>query len=242
MALSPLETVMAIFSLIIVIIFTTVGIIVASKYRKTKERVYILVGLTWIGIVEAWIPSCIVLIGYFLTNTVVLNPQQYFFIAIVGYPITTMIWMTGFTEILYKDKQKIFQLIFGIFGIIYEIIFISVLITDYNSVGIFQNAVDVSYNPIVALYLIFSLCQILITGIMISIYTIKTGESANIVRGYFLLAAFITLFIGGIIDAALNLNLLGIVLIRLFVISSAIEFYIGFTLPEYIKKIFKVET
>ena len=232
---------MATFSLIIVVIFTMVGITIASKYRKTKERVYILVGLTWIGIIEAWIPSGLVLIGYFFTNGEVLHPQLYFLIAIVGYPITTMIWMTGFTEIVYKEKQRIFQIFFGIFGIIYELLFLSVLFTDYNLIGKFQNAVDVAYRPIVSIYIFISLCQILITGIIIAIYTIKTGVPANKIRGYFLFAAFVTLFIGGLIDAAVSLGLLEAVLVRLFVISSAIEFYFGFVLPDYIKKIFKVE-
>ena len=233
---------MAIFSIVIVVIFTIVGITIASKNRKTKERVYILVGLTWIGIIEAWIPSGIVLIGYFFTNSEVLHPQLYFFIAIVGYPLTTMIWMTGFTEIVYKNKQKIFQIFFGVVGIVYEIIFLSVLFTDYTLIGEFQNAVDVAYNPIVSIYIFISLCQILITGIIIAIYTIKTGIPENRIRGYFLFIAFVTLFIGGLIDAAVTLGLLEIVLVRLFVISSAIEFYFGFVLPDYIKNIFKIES
>ena len=240
--LSPLETVMAIFSLIIVVIFTMVGITIASKYKKTKERVYVLVGLTWIGIIEAWIPSGIVLIGYFFTSSQVLHPQLYFFIAIVGYPVTTMIWMTGFTEIVYKEKQRLFQIFFGIVGILYEILFLSVLFIDYRLIGEFQNVVDVAYNPIVSIYILISLCQILITGIIIAIYTIKTGIPANKIRGYFLFVAFVTLFIGGLVDAAVTLGLLEAVLVRLFVISSAIEFYFGFMLPDYIKKIFKVKS
>ena len=242
MILSPLETVMALFSIIIVVIFTIVGITVASKYKNTNERVYILVGITWIGIVEAWIPSGIVLLGSLFTTGEVLHPQLYFLIAIVGYPITTFIWITGFTEILYKEKQRLFQIIFGIIEVLYEIVFLYILFTNYNSIGEFQNAVDVAYKPFVSLYILLSLCLILFTGLMIAVYSIKTGLPANKLRGYFLFAAFITLFIGGLLDAAVSFDLLGGVLVRLFVISSAIEFYFGFALPDYVKKIFKVES
>ena len=127
MILSFLELVMAIFSVVIVAIFIIVGFEVISVYKKSKERVYLLFGLTWMGIVEAWIPSAIVLIGVLFTNSLILSPTVYFLIAIVGYPITTLIWITAFTDLLYKKQQRLIQLIFGIGEIIFEIVFIYML-------------------------------------------------------------------------------------------------------------------
>jgi len=232
---------MASFSIIIVIIFSLVGVSIALNYRKNKEKVYILFGLTWIGIVEAWIPSGIILIGYIFTNRSILSPQLFFLIAIVGYPASTLIWITAFTELLYKEKQRLIQLIFGIGEGIFEIIFIYLLFTDVNSIGTFKSPVDVSYRPIVAIYIFLSLSIIFTTGLLISIRSIRDEEKANKTRGWFLLAALITLFIGGLLDAISDFDLLGVVLVRLFVISSAIEFYFAFVMPDYIKRILKIE-
>jgi hypothetical protein len=241
MVLTLLEIVMATFSIIIIFIFAIVGIRVALSYKKTKERVYILVGLTWIGIIEAWIPSAIVLIGYLMGNPSILLPQTYFLIAIVGYPITTIIWFTAFTDLLYKHIQKIIQLIVGICETIFELVFIYFLFTDIKTIATFKSPVDVAYGPLVSIYIFICLISILSTGLLISIKSIKGSLPENKIRGYFLFFALITLFIGGLLDAGADLNLLGVVLVRLFVISSAIEFYIAFVLPNFIKRVFKVK-
>ncbi|TFG07010.1 MAG: hypothetical protein EU539_06190 [Promethearchaeota archaeon] len=242
MILSLLEIVMATFSIIIVAIFALVGIEIIKVYKKTNERVYLCFGLTWIGIVEAWIPSAIVLIGFFMTGGSILPPTVYFLIAIAGYPLTTLIWITGFTDILYKNKQKLFQLIFGIGEVLFEIIFLVFLFTDANLIGSFKSPVDVAYAPFVSLYILISLCIILLTGLLISIISIRGGEPENKLRGYLLCAALITLFIGGLLDAAAELDILGVVIVRLLVISSAVEFYCAFVMPDFIKRLFKVET
>ncbi|MBD3340778.1 MAG: hypothetical protein GF353_16845 [Candidatus Lokiarchaeota archaeon] len=240
MILTPIEIIMATFSLIIVTIFSLVGISIALKYRNTNDKVYLLVGLTWIGIIEAWVPSGIVLIGSIITNSLILSKESFLIIAIAGYPLSTFIWITAIAEILYWDKKKLIQIIFGVGGAIYEIVFLSVLFTDVSLIAAFKSPVDVSYQPIVSVYILIALIIILLTGLIISINSIKDNIPQNKLRGYFLLAALTTLFIGGLLDAAADLDLLGIVLVRLFVISSAIEFYFAFVMPNFIKRIFKI--
>jgi hypothetical protein len=242
MELSLLEIIMAIFSLIIVLIFTYVGLLIALKYRKTNDRVYLLVGLTWIGIVEAWIPSGLVLLLSisFMGENEILSPVLYFLIAIVGYPLTTLIWITAFTDLLYKEQQRIIQIIIGIGELIFEIIFLYFIFIDLNQIGRFKTPVDVAYAPFVSAYILISLIIILVTGLMISIKSIRAENPEHKLRGYFLIAALISLFIGGLLDASINVGLLGVIVIRLLVISSAIEFYIAFILPDSIKKLFKI--
>ena len=41
-------------------------------------------------------------------------------------------------------------------------------------------------------------------------------------------------------DAAIDFNLLGVILVRLFVVSASVEFYFGFVLPDYVKRFFKI--
>ena len=51
-------------------------------------------------------------------------------------------------------------------------------------------------------------------------------------RGRFMLIAFISFTIGALFDSAIPMSSLTIVLIRLLLISSAIEYYLGFFFPD----------
>ncbi|MHA1467605.1 MAG: hypothetical protein ACTSP6_05940, partial [Promethearchaeota archaeon] len=55
-------------------------------------------------------------------------------------------------------------------------------------------------------------------------------------RGKFLMAAFISWTFGAIADAIIPLTVITLPIIRIILITSAIEFYIGFVLPDWIKK------
>jgi len=78
----------------------------------------------------------------------------------------------------------------------------------------------------------------LITGLR---FYFKSQNSDNLeikLKGKFLLIGFISFVVGGIIDAAIytteNIALLFIT--RIIFISSAFEFYCGFTLPKWMKR------
>ena len=124
----------------------------------------------------------------------------------------------------------------------YEILFLYVLFTNYHLIADVYSPVDVVLRPIVSIYILFSLCLITATGILISIKSLKTDQPENRLRGYFLLPAFLIFFIGASLDAIGKFDLLGIILVRLLIISSAIFFYFGFVLPDYIKRLFKINT
>ncbi len=54
MSLNTLDTINGIFSILFVGISLLVGLIIFSRYFKYKEKVYLLVGATWIFISEPW--------------------------------------------------------------------------------------------------------------------------------------------------------------------------------------------
>ena len=59
MALNPLDILNGVFSLIFVVISLFIGLVILTRYFKYKERIYFLVGATWIFISEPWWPSCV---------------------------------------------------------------------------------------------------------------------------------------------------------------------------------------
>ncbi|MFX1393497.1 MAG: hypothetical protein ACFFAH_07975 [Promethearchaeota archaeon] len=239
MALTQLQFINGLSSLILVIIFTIVGITIALKYRKTKERMYILFGITWIGVVEAYIAVSVSFIVA-LFNEVGLPEGIYFLIGISLYPLSTLIWITAFTDIVFKDKQRIFQLIFLIIGTIFEIIFFYLLFTSPSSIGKLLSPVDSEFGLIVRIYIIFSLAVILSTGLLIAVVSMRSPTPEIKYRGIFLLITLITFVIGAAFDI-FELDIILLTIIRLIMISSAFEFYIAFVMPKWARSLFLKE-
>jgi len=217
-----------------------VGISIALKYRKTKERTYILFGITWIGVVEAYYAVSISFIVALFNNTG-LSPEIYFLIGIPLYPVSTLIWITAFTDIVFKDKQRIMQIIFIIIGAIFDVIFFFLLFTNPSAIGVLLSPVDSKFGLIVTIYILFSLCVIFLTGILIAIVSIKTNNPEHRLRGIFLLITLITFVVGAGLDT-LELDILALTIIRLIMISSALEFYITFIMPKWVKRVLIKET
>ena len=234
MALTPIEIVNGFLALIWVIISIIIGIIIASRYRKYKQKVLIYVGLSWIGIANGWFPTSI---SFILTLTTGngLTPVIYFFIGNAFIPVTLFIWMIVITELMYKEKQKVILLIFAIIGVLFDIYLFYYLINDPSVIGELQGPVDVQYKSITALYLIFILLTTLVTGLLFAREALKSEKPETRLKGKFLAAAFISYTIGAITDAVVPLNFITLPLIRILLITSAIEFYIGWMLPEMIK-------
>ena len=174
--MEPIEILSGIFSLVIVIIYSIVGLHIASKYREHKQRIFLYVGITWVLIASPWWPSTISFIIASLSGQG-LSPEIYMIIGLVIIPIAVVIWLKAFTDLLYKDKQKIILIIFLIYGIIFEIILFMLLSIDTNLVGA-VHLVDVEYHSFVRIYLLTIIALILITGVMFAKESLKSENPA----------------------------------------------------------------
>ncbi|MFX1393498.1 MAG: hypothetical protein ACFFAH_07980 [Promethearchaeota archaeon] len=241
MVLEPLVILNGTFSIILVSIYALVGIRIALKYRENKEKIYLYFGLTWIGMVEAWYAGSISFI-IALFNDVGLPPEIYFIIGVGFYPIISVIWILAFTELLYKKQQKLLLIIFIIIGFIYEIIFYILLLTDPTLIGVMNGPVDAQYGLLITIYVVLVLAGVLlITGLIIAVRSLKSDIPEHKLRGLFLIIALISFVIGASLDSSMPLTFITLTITRLILISSAFEFYCGFVLPNWIKKIFLKE-
>ena len=84
--------------------------------------------------------------------------------------------------------------------------------------------------------LIDKVTSYLISGINFALKTIELSTPEMELRGKLLLIAFPSFCIGAFLDALIPTNAITLIVFRLILISSAIEFYLGFTLPDFIKK------
>ncbi len=235
--MESIEILNGIFSILFVVISLIVGLTIIIKYREYKQRTLLFFGITWIGITSPWLPSSISFLKALITGTG-LTPSIYFLIGNVAAPIILLIWIQGFTDLKYRDKKKIFIIIYIIIGIAFEIYLIYFILVDPNVIGELSGILDVQYRSVVLIYAIFIVFNLLIPGILIARESLKSEDKELKLKGRFLLAAFISWTIGALMDAALQPNILTLTIARLILISSALEFYTGFLLPERIKKFF----
>jgi len=242
--LTDFEILNGIFSIIFVTISIFVGLKIISKYFEYKHIEFLLVGITWVGIVSPWYPSCISFIialfndGVGLQNT----PEIYFIIGNVLIPFFLISWLIAFTNLLYKNQQKIIVTIALIYCVMFEIGFFYLLITGQSeSIGVMQGAVDVKYERMVRVFLLSIVAIILITGSLFARVSLKSNNPEVRLKGWFLLTAFILFSIGAVFDAAFDLNYITLPIVRIILILSALCFYCGFILPAPVRKFFMKE-
>jgi hypothetical protein len=235
MALSPLQFFNGLSSLILVLIFTYVGIRIVLKYKKTKQVNFIYIGLTWIGVVEAYYSVSVSFIISWFNGIGLFNaPAIYFLIGLTFYPISTLIWVTGFTYFFLEDKRRLLQIIFVIIGVAFEVVFFYFLFTSPTSIGTLLSPVDSQFALLFRLYILFSLAVIFLTGMVIAFHSIKADEIEYKLRGYFLLITLVCFVIGAIFDSSLDLDIIWLTIIRLVLIISAICFYLAFMMPNWL--------
>jgi len=233
MALTNVEIINGTLSFIFVIISTIVGILIISRYPKSKQRTFLFVGLTWIGITSPyWGVSASFLSGILIGKPITL--QLYLLFSISLLPIFFFCWMVAFTDLVAKNQQKIILIIFAIEIIIFEIFFLYFVFTNPSEIGEMQSVVNMRYLSFVRYWVLIHAVLFLITGLLFAIATIRIGTPEMRIKGFFIAIAVISYILGVILDILFPV---GFVLNRIILMSSAIEFYFGFILPFWLRKI-----
>ena len=237
--LSPFEIFYGSFTFASVVISTILGLFIALKYREHKKIELLLVGITWIFLASPYWSDAL----QFLLVTIAdveLNTPLYLFLANAFIAPIHITWAYCFTNLLFKQYKKELLIFFIVESVMFEIAFLIVFFIDPNLIGAQQSAFVVEWAIWVQIYLLFSIALFLITGFLFARASIKSSEDEIKLKGKFLIIAFLTFTIGTIIDviAAESPTEISILLARIFVIVSSVCFYIGFTLPKFIKDIF----
>ena len=237
MALNPLDILNGIFSFMFVVISLVVGFLILLRYFKYKEKVYFLVGATWILISEPWWPSSLSFLVS-LSNGIGLPQTIYFLIGNMLIPLAIAFWLLAFTEFLVTEKRKLILLIFAIISVIFEITFFTLLFINPDLIGYLNPPVDVSYNFFIMIFLLIFILIVVISGFFFARLSLKSDDPEVKLKGKLLVVAYIAFFVGALLDSSIRLNELGIIFVRLILIASAVFWYGGFLLPHWMKKLF----
>lgn len=217
-------------SVIFVVINLFVGLNIMSKYFKFRDKNFIYVGFTWIGISCPYIAAAVsFLIG--LVNGVGLPDQIYFLIGVVITPIFIVLWNLAITDLLIKKYKNKIVLIAALISIILLVVFIYALFFNIGLIGQKQGLSDTEWSTFVKIYFFVLLFYILLTGLAFAWRSLKSEDPVIKVKGRLLAAAFILLVFGGIIDAFLDNPLT-----RVIMMISAILFYFGWIMPAKLKE------
>jgi hypothetical protein len=235
MVLSFIDTLNGVFSVIFVAISLFVGFIILSRYFKYKERVYFLVGATWVLIASPWWPSSLSFL-IALSNDIGITPEIYFLIGNILVPLAVVLWLLAFTEFLYTEKRRLFLSIFTIVGLTFEILFFVLLSLNSDFIGELNGPVDVNYKSFIMIFLIIFLLIVVVTGFLFAHLSLKSEDPEVKLKGKLLVIAYITFSIGALLDSSLPLNEALIIITRLILIISAFCWYGGFLLPKWLKK------
>ena len=235
MELTLTEFLIGLFSLIFILISIFVGVKIISKYSEQKKIEYLLVGITWIGIVFPWFPSAITFLLVIFTD-ILLSPEIRFMLGFGFLPDFLLIWLAAFTEIAYKKMQKKFMTIAFFLCALIQVIFLALLLTDSSLIGEQVGMFHGNFTLFTRIYLLSILLTFFITGIIFAHKSMKLGDPEIKLRGKFLFLPFFFYTVGVILETLLPLTALTAVLTRLIMIFSAFAFYFGFILPESMKK------
>ena len=239
MTLETIDIINGILLLLILAISIFVGIKIITKYFKNNDKVYLFAGTFWILLVCPWYAHSTAFIVALLTGKGI-SPELYFILGNVFIPIGIVIWLVVFTELCYKDKQKIIIGIYFVYAIAFYIFFFYALSSSstLSLIGELQGEMEVQYSRIVVVYYLTVLLTLLISGIIFGLQSMKSENLEVKLRGKLLIVAFLSYVIGIFIDSILDHNVISLILIRILEISSVIEFYAAFIMPKWIKKLF----
>jgi len=226
-------TISAILALVFVSISTLVGILLIAKYFKSKDKTLIYVGLAWIIIVEAWMPSAVNLL-YMLATRVSLSYQIRALIGNLFLPFGLILWTLVFTELVFVKFRKHLLIIFAIFSVVFEIILFYAIFVDISFIIVIpSHDLNMNYEPLWMIFQIILSIITLVSGLAFSWKSIKHDNPEIKLRGKILFIAFTSFLIGallGIVDLPIPGNIV--------MITSSVEFYIGYILPDWIKNRF----
>jgi hypothetical protein len=248
MALEVVDYLQGSFSLIFVIISLIIGITILSKYFEHKNRLLILVGISWIGIANPWMPDSI----SFLMNLIVgysLPTPLYLIIGNCFIPIALLTWLIAYTDMIKKKAQKKVITITVILSILFELAFFAFFFIDITLIGVINpiRPFTVEFGLFITVYLMLVIIVMVVTGVIFAQKSVKSTDREIRLKGKLLRAAFITFTIAAIFDSLLGaifpdptdpLLSVMVVVIRVLLILSALEFYGGFLLPRWMKEIF----
>lgn len=232
--LTQLEFIQGISTLIFVFIAILLGIKICLKYFEYKRREFYLAGLTLILMTAPYYFAVIDFLIIILTG--IPAPVEIIYLGIALVPFASLTWLTLITDLLYNEKQKIILAIVIVQLVAFEVFLLYAILMQPTLILIPFGERYYREAPILIYYYLALMLIFIIAGFFFARGSIKSENKEIRLKGKFILIGIISFIIGAILDIAFEATALTETLARLVQISSFTELYIGFALPNIIKK------
>jgi len=241
MTLEPFDYFNGVVGVISLLVAFYVAFKILKRAHELRRREFLMVGITGLFMSEPWWPSITSFLLEVFIGIRLPNPVAHV-IGIVFQPIGIFTWLVAFTDLVYKVQQKTILVLFIIYSCIFEIAFFIVFLHDPPLEGTFYG---ITSALIPMAFMATFLLIILITGLLFARESIKADEPEIRMKGKLLACGIILFCIATSIDSIillLNLFLVIQPITRIILILSSLSFYGGFLLPDWMKKIFKINS
>ncbi len=172
----------------------------------------------------------------YLFNGVGISIFWYILITFSFISLVIIVWLVALNDLTRIKKFKVLIGAFIIYAIIFEVLILYFLFTDISVLGVLTDPVNIDLGSFLIVYLLLDLVIFVISGFYFAFKSLQSEKPEIKLKGKFLLLAFLIYLIGAAIETVLSFPPF-----RLILIVSAIMFYIGFMMPEMIKKRFLKE-
>lgn len=231
----PVSLESGLISIIALTIITLIGIKALSKYFTYKNKNLLYIGLSLILIWSPWWPSSISFVLYLFTTSG-LSYLLYIFIGNFLLPFSVLFWLFFILDVfkVEEKKRKLSLFLYSAYIVIFEI-FIIYWVFNPDQLGGLRNALVPNYGLQLYSLILISVALMIITGLLLSLDMLKAKQPELRLKGYFLLVAFILMLVGIMLEIFTFGNV-WLLLSRIIIVIAVILVYIGFLLPEKIKK------
>ena len=213
---------------------------VLYKAIKLKQKMLYIFFLTLLFTPTSWYPSQIGYI-YWLFTQEALTYQTYVLMGTLGIPVAMLSWLYIYLTTIKTPLKKLVLSVYGIISIVFYVFLLYFLLIApgapiQNLIAMEKGPLDVDYQGIVLLYMIISVFTGVISGIHFSIVSMRSDSKLILWKGRFLLMSFIAFGIGAFGDAIITL-----LIFRVLLLISSVLFYIGFIMPNWMKRILSLK-
>jgi hypothetical protein len=194
--------------------------------------------MSWIALAIPWSAVAIHFLMLILFD-MPLQEEIFFFIICGIIPFTQISWIMAyaeFTSMTKRSKIKLLVICLSI-SITFELIFLYILFNDTSLIGIREGPIHIKFTLFGSVYLTIMAAIFEIVGVFFVRESLKLDDPEVRLKAKFLIIAFILFFIGCIPETIImdiSITVIG----RIILILSALSFYCGFVLPNFIKERF----
>ncbi len=240
MPLEPVDYVNGVMSSISFSVSIFVVFLILYKYTKFKNKQLIYIAISMFGIM--WTYSSTVASFFTLLLTQNPLPMEIYFILGNGiFPFTLACWIYVVFDLKKSNRAKIYGLTTLIIMGFLDFIYIFLVFTQPNLIGMSEGNVDIRYTGYAQLYLIASLSFVWIGLIVFLRDVFKSSSLVPKVKGSLILVSLVIFSIASSFDGFYELDILQLIIVRSFVIIASILGYMGWLLPESIKRLLEKE-